>query len=120
MNDLKNIPAAKADLDRYEVETISSPGRFSLKSHHPGSYPQKVSALPQRTAGSAWTSAPVSSATTLVTRTPGVVDAICKQARTLTSFAPSMSTQPRALLTKMLAEINTGGSFSFLYLPGGG
>jgi taurine--2-oxoglutarate transaminase len=48
-----------------------------------------------------------------------VVKAICEQAQILTSFAPSMSNQPRALLAKMLADITPGDlSRSFISLGG--
>jgi taurine--2-oxoglutarate transaminase len=50
---------------------------------------------------------------------PRVIDAICEQTRTLTSFAPSFSTKPRALLAKTLAEITPGDlSRSFISLGG--
>ena len=48
-----------------------------------------------------------------------MVKAICEQAETLTSFAPSFSTKPRALFAKMLAEITPGDlSRSFISLGG--
>lgn len=48
-----------------------------------------------------------------------VVDAICDQVRSLTSFAPTFSTKPRALLAKTLAEITPGDlSRSFISLGG--
>ncbi|MBW2678888.1 MAG: aminotransferase class III-fold pyridoxal phosphate-dependent enzyme, partial [Deltaproteobacteria bacterium] len=50
---------------------------------------------------------------------PRVIEAICSQAQTLTSFAPSMSTKPRALLAKMLEEITPGDlSRTFISLGG--
>jgi taurine---2-oxoglutarate transaminase len=37
-----------------------------------------------------------------------VIDAICRQAKKLCSFAPNFSTEPRALLAKLLADITPG------------
>ena len=48
-----------------------------------------------------------------------VVDAICRQANTLTSFAPSFSTEPRAVLGKLLEEVTPGDlGYSFVSLGG--
>jgi taurine--2-oxoglutarate transaminase len=48
-----------------------------------------------------------------------VIDAICRQAHKLASFAPSFSSEPRALLAKMLAEVTPGDlQYSFITLGG--
>ncbi len=50
---------------------------------------------------------------------PRLVEAIVEQAKTLCSIAPNMSTKPRALLGRMLAEITPGDlTKSFLSLGG--
>jgi len=116
---LKDIPAAKEDLDRYEVEN-----NFQSWSFQPDqSPPRVVSAKGVRfTTEDGRERLDFSScfvSHNIGHQDPRVVEAICEQARTLTSFAPSMSTQPRALLTKMLADITPGDlSRSFISLGG--
>jgi len=119
MNDLKNIPAAQEDLDRYEVENNFQSWSFQPEE----SPPRVVSAKGVRfTTEDGRERLDFSScfvSHNIGHQDPRVVAAICEQARTLTSFAPSMSTQPRALLTKMLAEITPGDlSRSFISLGG--
>ena len=116
---LKNIPSAKEDLDRYEVEN-----NFQSWSYQPAqSPPRVVSAKGVRfTTEDGRERLDFSScfvSHNIGHQDPRVVEAICEQARTLTSFAPSMSTRPRALLAKMLAEITPGDlSRSFISLGG--
>ena len=119
MNDLKNIPAAKEDLDRYEVENNFQSWSFQPEQ----SPPRVVSAKGVRfTTEDGRERLDFSScfvSHNIGHQDPRVVEAICEQARTLTSFAPSMSSRPRALLTKMLAEITPGDlSRSFISLGG--
>lgn len=119
MIDLKNIPSSKEDLDRYEVEN-----NFQSWSYQPDqSPPRVVSAKGVRfTTEDGRERLDFSScfvSHSIGHQDPRVIEAICDQARTLTSFAPSMSTKPRALLTKILAEITPGDlSRSFVSLGG--
>jgi taurine--2-oxoglutarate transaminase len=119
MIDLKNIPSAKEDLDRYEVEN-----NFHSWSYQPTQSPPRVVAAK----GVRFTTEDgrerLDFSSCFVSHSIGhqderVVQAICDQAKTLTSFAPSMSTKPRALLTKMLAEVTPGDlERSFVSLGG--
>ena len=119
MIDLKSIPSEKEDLDRYEVEN-----NFQSWSYQPAqSPPRVVSAKGVRfTTEDGRERLDFSScfvSHSIGHQDPRVVEAICKQARTLTSFAPSMSTKPRAMLAKMFAEITPGDlSRSFISLGG--
>ncbi len=119
MIDLKTIPSGKEDLDRYEVEN-----NFQSWSYQPAqSPPRVVSAQGVRfTTEDGRERLDFSScfvSHSIGHQDPRVVEVICEQARTLTSFAPSMSTKPRALLTKMLAEVTPGDlSRSFVSLGG--
>ena len=119
MIDLKSIPSDKEDLDRYEVEN-----NFHSWSYQPAqSPPRVVSAKGVRfTTEDGRERLDFSScfvSHSIGHQDPRVVEAICKQARTLTSFAPSMSTKPRAMLAKMFAEITPGDlSRSFISLGG--
>jgi len=119
MIDLKNIPCEKEDLDSYEVEN-----NFQSWSYQPAqSPPRVVSAKGVRfTTEDGRERLDFSScfvSHNIGHQDPRVVEAICKQAQTLTSFAPSMSNKPRALLAKMLAEITPGDlSRSFISLGG--
>ena len=119
MIDLKTIPSGKEDLDRYEVEN-----NFHSWSYQPAqSPPRVVSAKGVRfTTEDGRERLDFSScfvSHSIGHQDPRVVEAICEQARTLTSFAPSMSTKPRALLTKMLAEVTPGDlERSFISLGG--
>ncbi len=119
MIDLKTIPSGKEDLDRYEVEN-----NFHSWSFQPAqSPPRVVSAKGVRfTTEDGRERLDFSScfvSHSIGHQDPRVVEAICEQARTLTSFAPSLSTKPRALLTKMLAEVTPGDlERSFISLGG--
>ncbi len=119
MIDIRNLPAAKEDLDRYEVENNFQSWSFQPEQ----SPPRVVSAKGVRfTTEDGRERLDFSScfvSHNIGHQDPRVVEAICEQARTLTSFAPSMSTRPRALLTKALAEITPGDlSRSFISLGG--
>jgi len=117
--DLKKIPASKEDLDRYEVENY-----FHSWSYQPDQPPPRVVSAK----GVRFTTEDgrerLDFSSCFVSHNIGhqderVVDAICDQARTLTSFAPSMSTTPRALLAKMIAEVTPGDlERSFISLGG--
>ena len=119
MIDLRNISSAKEDLDRYEVEN-----NFQSWSYQPTQSPPRViSAKGVRfTTEDGRERLDFSScfvSHNIGHQDPRVVKAICEQAQTLTSFAPSMSTRPRALLAKMLADITPGDlSRSFISLGG--
>ena len=119
MIDLEAIPSHKEDLDAYEVDHL-----FHSWSFQPAQAPPRVVSAE----GVRFTTEDgrerLDFSSCFVSHNIGhqdqrVVDAICRQARELTSFAPSMSTKPRALLGKMLAEITPGDlSRSFISLGG--
>ena len=119
MIDLKNIPSTKEDLDQYEVENY-----FHSWSFQPAQAPPRVvsaKGVRFRTEDGRerldFSSCFVSHS--IGHQDPRVVDAICKQAQALTSFAPSLSNKPRAILAKMLEEITPGDlSRSFISLGG--
>ena len=119
MIDLRTIPSSKEDLDRYEVEN-----NFHSWSYQPAqSPPRVVSAKGVRfttedgTKRLDFSSCFVSH--NIGHQDPRVINAIKEQADTLCSFAPSLSTKPRALLAKMIAEITPGDiSRSFISLGG--
>jgi taurine--2-oxoglutarate transaminase len=119
MSDLRNIPTAKEDLDRYEVENL-----FHSWSYQPASPPPRVvSAKGVRfTTEDGRERLDFSScfvSHNLGHQDPRIVEAIQRQAGELCSFAPSMSTQPRAVLGKMLAEVTPGDlSRTFISLGG--
>jgi len=119
MIDLKSIPSDKEDLDRYEVEN-----NFHSWSYQPAqSPPRVVSAKGVRfTTEDGRERLDFSScfvSHSIGHQDPRVIDAICEQAQTLTSFAPSMSTKPRAMLAKIFSEITPGDlSRSFISLGG--
>jgi taurine--2-oxoglutarate transaminase len=119
MIDLKSIPAAKKDLDSYEVEHL-----FHSWSYQPGQAPLRVLSAKGVRFKTEDGRERLDFSSCFVSHNighqdPRVVEAICEQAKTLTSFAPNFSTTPRALLVKMLAEITPGDlSRSFLSLGG--
>jgi len=119
MIDLKNIPSNKEDLDSYEVNNI-----FHSWCYQPSQAPLRVMSAK----GTHFTTEDgrerLDFASCFVSHNighqdPRVVEAICEQAETLSSFAPVFSTKPRALLGKILEEITPGDlSRSFLTLGG--
>jgi taurine---2-oxoglutarate transaminase len=119
MQNLKQIPDKKEDLDRYEVDHL-----FHSWSFQPQQAPPRVVAAKgvRYTTEDGRERLDFSScfvSHSIGHQDPRVVDAICAQAKTLTSFAPSFSTKPRALLSKMLAEVSPGDlSRSFISLGG--
>ena len=119
MIDLKSIPGEKQDLDAYEVENL-----FHSWSFQPAASPLRVVSargVRFRTEDGRerldFSSCFVSH--NIGHQDPRVVEAICEQARELTSFAPSMSTRPRAMLGRMLAEITPGDLSRSFLSPGG-
>ena len=119
MIDLKSIPASKKDLDFYEVEHL-----FHSWSYQPAQSPLRVLTAKgvRFTTEDGRERLDFSScfvSHSIGHQDPRVVEAICEQAKTLTSFAPNFSTKPRAVLAKMVAEITPGDlSRSFLSLGG--
>ncbi|MGA7874091.1 MAG: aspartate aminotransferase family protein [Desulfoferrobacter sp.] len=119
MEDLKKIPAAKEDLDSYETENI-----FHSWSFQPAQSPMRVVSAK----GVRFTTEDgrerLDFSSCFVSHNIGhgdqrVVEAICEQAKTLCSFAPSLSTKPRALLGKLLEEVTPGDlSRAFISLGG--
>ncbi|MBU2552243.1 MAG: aminotransferase class III-fold pyridoxal phosphate-dependent enzyme [Proteobacteria bacterium] len=119
MIDLKRIPGEKQDLDAYEVEHL-----FHSWSFQPAVSPLRVvSARGVRFKTDDgrerldFSSCFVSH--NIGHQDPRVVEAICEQARQLTSFVPNLSTRPRAMLGRMLEEI-TPGDLSRSFLSTGG
>ena len=119
MTDLKTIPTDKEALDRYEIDHI-----FHSWSYQPTASPKRiVSAKGVRffdEEGKQF----LDFSSCFVSHNIGhqdqrVVDAICKQAQTLCSFAPVFSTKPRALLGKMLAKITPGDLARTFFTLGG-
>ena len=119
MIDLKAIPSEKKDLDYYEVEHI-----FHSWSYQPEQAPLRV----ETAGGTRFTTEEgrvrLDFSSCFVSHNighqdPRVIDAICKQAHILASFAPNLSTRPRALLAKMLAEI-TPGDLNRVFIALGG
>ena len=119
MVNLNSIPRGKKDLDSYEVDNL-----FHTWSFLPDvSPPRVVSAKGIRfTTEDGRERLDFSSC--FVSHNIGhqdarVLDAIAEQLKKLASFAPTFSTEPRALLAKLLEEITPGDlSRSFLSLGG--
>lgn len=119
MIDLKKIPAAREDLDRYEVEHL-----FHSWSFQPSTAPKRVvSAKGLRfTDEHGKQFLDFSSCFVNINighQDPRVVEALCQQAKIMCSIAPTFSTEPRAILARMLAEIAPGDlSRTFFNLGG--
>ena len=119
MIDLKSIPASKKDLDSYEVEHL-----FHSWSYQPSAAPLRVVSAQGVRFKTEDGRERLDFSSCFVSHSIGhqdarVVEAICEQAKTLTSFAPNFSTKPRAVLAKMVAEITPGDlSRSFVSLGG--
>jgi len=119
MKDLNAIPADKQDLDNYEVDNI-----YQSWTYQPAKSPMRVVSAK----GIRFTTEDgrerLDFSSCFVSHNIGhqderVVDAICRQARKLTSFAPSFSTEPRAVLGKLLEKITPGDlGYSFISLGG--
>ncbi|HVO83898.1 MAG TPA: aminotransferase class III-fold pyridoxal phosphate-dependent enzyme [Syntrophobacteria bacterium] len=119
MINLKNIPATKQDLDAYEVEHL-----FHSWGYQPSAAPLRVLGAKGMRFTTEDGRERLDFSSCFVSHSighqdPRVVEAICEQAKTLTSFAPNFSTKPRAVLAKMLAEVTPGDlSRSFISLGG--
>ncbi len=119
MKNLKNISTSPEDLNQYEVENVF----HSWSYQPPQSPPRVVSAKGMRfTTEDGKEKLDFSSC--YVTHNIGhqderVIEAIKTQAEKLCCVAPSLSTEPRAMLAKVLAEITPGDlSRSFITLGG--
>jgi taurine--2-oxoglutarate transaminase len=116
---LQPLSAEAADLDRYEVEHL-----FHSWSYQPAQAPLRVVGAK----GIRFTTEDgrerLDFSSCFVSHNIGhqderVVEALCAQARELTSFAPSLSNRPRAQLARMLADVTPGDlSRSFISLGG--
>jgi taurine--2-oxoglutarate transaminase len=119
MIDLRKIKSEKKDLDTYEIENL-----FHSWSYQPTVSPTRViSAKGVRfTTEDGRERLDFSScfvSHNIGHQDPRVIEAIREQAEILTSFAPSMSTRPRALLGKVLSEVTPGDlERSFISLGG--
>lgn len=119
MIDLGKIQSDKKDLDTYEVENL-----FHSWSYQPSdSPPRVVTAKGMRfTTEDGRERLDFSScfvSHNIGHQDPRVLEAIREQANILTSFAPSMSTKPRALLGRVLSEVTPGDlERSFISLGG--
>jgi len=119
MIDLKSIPDSKEHLDTYEVENL-----FQSWSYQPATSPMRVTSAKgiRFTTEDGRERLDFSScfvSHNIGHQDPRVVKAICEQANVLTSFAPSLSNKPRALLGKMLEAVTPGDlSRSFISLGG--
>jgi taurine--2-oxoglutarate transaminase len=119
MMDLRHIPSTKEDLDRYEVENYFQSWSYQAEQAPPRVVSAKGVRFTTEEGRQRLDFSSCFVSHNIGHQDPRVVDAICKQAGILTSFAPSMSTKPRALLAKMLAEITPGDlSRSFISLGG--
>ena len=117
--DLKSIPTAKEDLDHYEVENL-----FHSWSFQPSASPMRVvSAKGIRFKNESgrefldFSSCFVSH--NIGHQDPRVLEALIEQANTLCSFAPVLSTKPRAHLAKLMAEITPGDLSRTFFSLGG-
>ncbi len=119
MIDLGKIQSEKKDLDIYEVENL-----FQSWSYQPSvSPPRVISAKGMRfTTEDGRERLDFSScfvSHNIGHQDPRVLEAIREQADLLTSFAPSMSNRPRAILGKVLSEVTPGDlERSFISLGG--
>jgi taurine--2-oxoglutarate transaminase len=119
MINLKNISTAKEDLDQYEVDHI-----FHSWSFQPGQSPKRIVSAKGVRFKDEEGGEFLDFSSCFVSHNIGhqdrrVVDALCEQANTLCSFAPSFSTKPRALLARMLAEITPGDLSRTFFTLGG-
>ncbi len=108
MINLKDIPTSKEKLDEYEVENI-----FHTWSYQPEQAPLRVETADGIRFKDENGRERLDFCSCFINVNIGhqdsrVVEAICEQAKKLCSFAPSFSTKPRAILSKLLAEITPG------------
>jgi taurine--2-oxoglutarate transaminase len=119
MIDLKKIPASKDDLDSYDVENV-----FHSWSFQPAQAPMRVVGAKGLRFETEDGKTRLDFSSCFVSHNighqdPRVLEAIAEQSKQLCSFAPSVSTKPRAVLAKMLAEVTPGDlSRSFISLGG--
>ncbi|MBC8452626.1 MAG: aminotransferase class III-fold pyridoxal phosphate-dependent enzyme [Spirochaetes bacterium] len=119
MNKLSTISVEKKDLDQYEVENL-----LQSWSYQSDTSPLRVVSAKGLRFVTDDGRERLDFSSCFVSHNIGhqdqrVVDAICRQANTLASFAPSFSTEPRALLGKMLETVTPGDlSCSFISLGG--
>ncbi|MBL7176992.1 MAG: aminotransferase class III-fold pyridoxal phosphate-dependent enzyme [Desulfobacteraceae bacterium] len=119
MTDLKKIASTKEDLDQYEVDHI-----FHSWSFQPSQAPKRIVSakgvrFKDEDGGEFLDFSSCFVSHNIGHQDPRVVDALCEQAKTLCSFAPSFSTEPRALLARMLAEITPGDLSRTFFTLGG-
>ena len=119
MIDLSTIPDSPTELDRYEVEHV-----FHSWAYQPTVAPPRVSTARGTRFSLENGRELLDFSSCFVSHNIGhgdqrVIDAIQQQASELCSIAPSLSTRPRALLARMLAEVCPGDlSRSFITLGG--
>ena len=119
MKNLENIPTTKKDLDSYDVNNI-----FHSWSYQPETAPARVVSANGLRFTTEDGRERLDFSSCFVSHNLGhqderMIQAIETQARELSSFAPSFSTKPRAVLGKMLEEITPGDlSRSFISLGG--
>jgi taurine---2-oxoglutarate transaminase len=119
MKKLSTISVEKQDLDQYEVENL-----LQSWSYQSDKSPLRVVSAKGLRFTTEDGRERLDFSSCFVSHNIGhqdqrVVDAICRQAQTLSSFAPSFSTEPRALLGKMLEEVTPGDlGCSFISLGG--
>jgi taurine--2-oxoglutarate transaminase len=119
MIDLKKIASTKETLDQYEVDHI-----FHSWSFQPSQAPKRIVSakgvrFKDEDGGEFLDFSSCFVSHNIGHQDPRVVDALCEQAKTLCSFAPSFSTEPRALLAGMLAEITPGDLSRTFFTLGG-
>jgi taurine--2-oxoglutarate transaminase len=117
--DLKQIPDSQHDLDGYELRHL-----FHSWSYQPTVPPPRVVSAEGVRFVTADGRRRLDFSSCFVSHNighqdPRVVEAICRQAQTLCSFAPTASTRPRALLARTLAEV-TPGDLSRCFITLGG
>ena len=105
---LHEIPDSKEDLDTYEIDNI-----FQSWSYQPTISPLRVVSAKGTRFVTEDGRERLDFSSCFVSHNLGhqnerVLKAISEQAQTLTSFAPSFSNKPRALLARMLEEITSG------------
>jgi taurine--2-oxoglutarate transaminase len=119
MIDLKKIASTKEDLDQYEVDHI-----FHSWSFQPSQAPKRIVSakgvrFKDEDGGEFLDFSSCFVSHNIGHQDPRVVDALCEQANTLCSFAPSFSTKPRAHLARMLVEIAPGDLSRTFFTLGG-
>ncbi len=119
MERYKSVPNEKINLDTYELENI-----YQSWCYQPVNPPNRVVSAKGLRFTTEDGRERLDFSSCFVSHNIGhqdqrVVDAICRQANKLTSFAPSFSTEPRALLGKILEDITPGDlGTSFISLGG--